>query len=81
MTLIAIGLWRILGIAKSRPDLPDDEEIQKLADIMQNADDGQNWLALMGDKYIFWHPNQEAFLAYGISGRNYICLLYTSRCV
>lgn len=74
VTLIAIGLWRILGIAKSRPDLPDDEEIQKLADIMQNADDGQNWLALMGDKYIFWHPNQEAFLAYGISGRNYIVM-------
>lgn len=74
ITIIAIGLWRILGIARARPDLPDDEEIQKLADIMQHADDGQNWLALMGDKYIFWHPDQKAFLAYGVSGRNYIVM-------
>ncbi len=74
ITLIAIGLWRILGIARARPDLPDDEDMQKLSSLVQHADDGQNWLALMGDKYIFWHPNEKAFLAYGVSGRNYIVM-------
>ncbi|MBN8647557.1 MAG: bifunctional lysylphosphatidylglycerol flippase/synthetase MprF [Caulobacterales bacterium] len=74
VTMIAIGLWRMLGIARARPDLPDDEEMQKLSSLVQHADDGQNWLALMGDKYIFWHPNEKAFLAYGVSGRNYIVM-------
>ncbi len=74
ITFVIIILWRLFGLARVKPQLPDSEEIEKLKAIVPEANDSQAWLALLGDKYIFWNKTHQAFLMYGIYRKHWIVM-------
>ncbi|ESQ77339.1 phosphatidylglycerol lysyltransferase domain-containing protein [Asticcacaulis sp. YBE204] len=73
-TVLLFALYRLFGIAKTAPDLPDEDDIEDLRGVVQLADDPQAWLALTGDKHILWNEDRTAFAMYGVSGRSWVVM-------
>lgn len=74
MIAAGYGLHRLLKPIRMSPDLPTQEEQQIAFDLVQKYGRTQGYLALLGDKYLLFHPSKDAFLMYGIEGRSWIVL-------
>ncbi len=70
----AYGLHHLLRPSRMQPDLPSSDELSRAFDLVQKYGRTQGYLALLGDKYLLFHPGREAFLMYGIEGRSWIVL-------
>lgn len=68
------GLHRLLRPMRMQPDLPTPAEQNQAFQLVQKYGRTQGYLALLGDKYLLFHPSQEAFLMYGMEGRSWIVL-------
>eukprot|EP00906_Rhabdomonas_costata_P006027 RCo008896 len=68
------GLQHLLRSSRIHPDLPTADEQMLAFNLVQKYGRTQGYLALLGDKYLLFHPDREAFLMYGIEGRSWIVL-------
>ncbi len=68
------GLHRLLRPIRMQPDLPTPDEQELAFRLVQQYGRTQGYLALLGDKYLLFHPSREAFLMYGMEGRSWIVL-------
>lgn len=68
------GLHHLLRSSRVHPDLPTADEQTQAFNLVQKYGRTQGYLALLGDKYLLFHPSREAFLMYGIEGRSWIVL-------
>ena len=79
-TVGAVSLMVIFAVAKllqpgrPEPQLPDEEEMRRAAEIVKNSCDTNASLALLGDKAFLFSDNNEAFIMYGIEGRTWVSL-------
>jgi phosphatidylglycerol lysyltransferase len=69
-----IGLYRLFGIARQPPPMPDDEDIDQVKTVVEKASNPQAWLALLRDKHILWNEARTAFLMYGVSGKQWVVM-------
>ena len=73
-TLMVFGLYRLFGIARRVPAMPDEAETEDLQAVVNQASQPQAWLALLRDKHILWNDDRTAFLMYGISGKQWVVM-------
>jgi phosphatidylglycerol lysyltransferase len=72
---VAYGLSRLLAIAPP-PALPKPTEVE-LAEarrIVVTCADTRGFLALLGDKYLFWSPERNAFIMFAVTPQFWIVM-------
>lgn len=69
-----IGMYRLFGIARQPPPMPDDEDIDQVKMVVEKASTPQAWLALLRDKHILWNEARTAFLMYGVAGKQWVVM-------
>lgn len=74
VVLVIVSLTWLLRTARPTIHLPNAEEIQRAAKILQASDQPDGGLALTGDKALLFHPKDEAFLMYARRGRSLVAL-------
>ncbi|MBP2158707.1 MULTISPECIES: phosphatidylglycerol lysyltransferase domain-containing protein [Asticcacaulis] len=74
VTIGVFMLYRLFGIARWLPPLPDDEDADRIQEVIAGATHPQAWLALLRDKHILWNDDRTAFLMYGTSGRQWVVM-------
>lgn len=71
----AFALTRLLQPAAPQPTLPTKEQLNRALDIIQSeSQDTHAHLALTGDKYLLFSPDQRGFLMYALQGNSWITL-------
>lgn len=73
--LVAIFIWQLFGI--SRPEhieQLDESELNDIENILHQTHDTQGFLALLGDKKIFWSEDRSAFIAYATTKKYWIAM-------
>lgn len=66
--------YRLLGIARPATDTASTEDLEKALPLVQQSPLPGAWLALLGDKKLFWAEDGQAFLSYRISGMYWIVM-------
>ena len=74
LTLALLGLYRLFGIARQIPPMPEDEDIEQLRTVVSGTSNPQAWLALLRDKHILWNDDRTAFLMYGVQGNQWVVM-------
>ena len=74
VTIAVFMLYRLFGIARWLPPLPDDGDTERIRQVIAHATHPQAWLALLRDKHILWNDDRTAFLMYGASGRQWVVM-------
>ena len=74
VTIALIALYRLFGIARMLPPVPQAEDIEQLKAVVEEASNPQAWLALLRDKHILWNGDRTAFLMYGVSGKQWVVM-------
>ncbi len=69
-----IGLYRLFGIARRPPPMPEETDMEQLKDVVREASNPQAWLALLRDKHILWNGDRTAFIMYGVSGKQWVVM-------
>ncbi len=75
VTLMAVVMMKLLSV--SRPKLENKASTQDLIDVLpiiQASNHSEDYLALLGDKRIFWSSDKTAFIAYGVSSKYWIAM-------
>jgi len=72
VTVLLFGLYRLFGIARAIPGLPDENDRTDMRLVASVSGDPAAWLALTGDKHILWNEARTAFVMYGITGRQWV---------
>jgi phosphatidylglycerol lysyltransferase len=74
MTAAAYALWRLLRPSKP-PILPPNQiDLERAAELIQNAHDAVANLALLGDKNLLFNADRTAFIMYQASGGSWISM-------
>ncbi len=75
---VVLGLYfalaRLLRPAPHRPELPGTLQLETIWPLVQAASDPAANLVMLGDKYVLRHPDENAFIMYGIEGRSWIAM-------
>jgi len=72
---VSLGLARLLSVAP--PHLPTKPSATELAEAQRLVGQGQQtqgFLALLGDKHLFWNPGRNAFIMYAITPQFWIAM-------
>lgn len=69
-----VALYRLFGVARRLPALPDDEDMDRIRTVVYAAENPQAWLALLRDKHILWNDAHTAFLMYGAAGKQWVVM-------
>ena len=69
-----LSLIVFLRPASRKPSSPTEEEIELVKSIIERSGKPDAYLALLGDKYIYFNRNRSAFIMYGIQGKSWIVL-------
>lgn len=74
-TVLAIfGIVRLLGGSSKDIELPNDQEISTVKEVIRTSSDTNGNLALLEDKYVLFDEQKNSFMMYGISGKSWICM-------
>jgi phosphatidylglycerol lysyltransferase len=75
MGLLAVfGGWRLLRPAAGEPPPPTDDELARVAEIVERSPHSSAYLALLGDKYFLFDRDRTGFVMYAIEGRSWVAL-------
>jgi len=75
MGLLAVfGGWRLLRPAAGEPPPPTDDELVRVAAIVERSPHSSAYLALLGDKYFLFDRDRTGFVMYAIEGRSWVAL-------
>jgi phosphatidylglycerol lysyltransferase len=72
---VCYSLSRLLSVAP--PQLlkkPNEEELNQAKAIIMHSEQIDGFLALLGDKYLFWNAERDAFIMFAISGQFWIAM-------
>lgn len=73
--LLGLGaIWSLLRTSPSRPPPASESDLQRARAIIADHGRGSAWLALTGDKSLFFDASGRGFIMYGVSGRSWIAL-------
>lgn len=70
-----LGLWslvRLVSLSKPDVEYPEGDELWELLPIVQRSRGTYSYLALTGDKFIYFNETRTAFVMYGIENNNWI---------
>lgn len=70
----AFGLYQLTRAAPIAPQLASDEELEKAKCIIGNTKYASANIVLLGDKRLLFHPANDAFIMYQISGNSWVAL-------
>jgi phosphatidylglycerol lysyltransferase len=72
---VAFGLSRLLGVAPPHTLLkPTEAELTEVRQILINSDETHGFLALLGDKYLFWNKTRDAFIMFAVTPQFWIAM-------
>jgi len=74
VTIGLIVLYRLFGIARQLPPEPDEADMDRIKQVLEETSNPQAWLALLRDKHILWNDAQTAFIMYGVSGQQWVVM-------
>ena len=75
VVIVAYGLFRLLGVAPPQALLkPTEAELTEARRILVKCTDTQGFLALLGDKYLFWNPERNAFIMFATTTQFWIAM-------
>lgn len=68
-------LSRLFSIAKPCPiTLPSSQELTEAAQLLALSDDTQGFLALLGDKTLFWNESRSAFIMFTMTTNYWVAI-------
>ncbi len=72
---VVYGLSRLLSVAPPQTLLkPTESELAEARQILERSADTHGFLALLGDKYLFWNPERTAFIMFAITPQFWIAM-------
>jgi phosphatidylglycerol lysyltransferase len=74
VTIALITLYRLFGIARQTPPMPEAGDMEPLKQVVSGASNPQAWLALLRDKQVLWNDARTAFIMYGVSGKQWVVM-------
>jgi phosphatidylglycerol lysyltransferase len=74
MTAAAYALWRLLRPSKPPILPPTQADLERAAELIENAHDGVANLALLGDKNLVFNADRTAFIMYQASGSSWVSM-------
>jgi phosphatidylglycerol lysyltransferase len=74
MIAAAYALWRLLRPSKPLIQSPNQLDLDRAAELIENAHDGVANLALLGDKNLLFNPDRTAFIMYQSSGSSWVSM-------
>jgi phosphatidylglycerol lysyltransferase len=70
----AYGLWRLLRPAPPPMSAPREADLERVAELVAQADDTTANLALLGDKNLLFNAGRTAFIMYQVSGHSWVAM-------
>jgi phosphatidylglycerol lysyltransferase len=70
----AYGLWRLLRPAPPPMSAPREADLERVAELVAQADDTTANLALLGDKNLLFNAERTAFIMYQVSGHSWVAM-------
>ena len=75
IVLLAYGLSYLLSVAPPKSHVkPSAVDIERVKEIVMESSETQGYLALLGDKYLFWNEARDAFIMYAITAQFWIAM-------
>lgn len=74
LTVIGLGLMRLLRPASPEPEDASEEDLARVAGIVAAAPETDAALALLGDKHLLFSPAGDAFIMYQVRGQSWIAM-------
>jgi phosphatidylglycerol lysyltransferase len=75
IVMVAYGLSRLLSVAPPYSLLkPTEAELAEARLILIKSSDTNGFLALLGDKYLFWNPERTAFIMFAPASQFWIAM-------
>ncbi len=72
---VCYGLWRLLSVASPKfLQKPSASELAEAQKIIVKSHHTQGYLALLGDKYLFWNQARNAFIMFEVTPKFWIAL-------
>jgi phosphatidylglycerol lysyltransferase len=72
---VSYGLLRLLSVAPPRfLNKPDAAELNEAQSLVKQYADTHGFLALLGDKYLFWNAKRNAFIMFAITPQFWIAM-------
>ncbi|MEZ4455590.1 MAG: phosphatidylglycerol lysyltransferase domain-containing protein, partial [Gemmatimonadales bacterium] len=68
------GLWRLLRPARTGPELPRPEALERAGALLARSADASAQLVWLGDKSLLFSERENAFLMYAVAGRSWIAM-------
>jgi len=68
-------MTRLLAVARPHAyNFPDPQELAEAAQVVRTGDETQNFLALLGDKKLFWSADRKAFIMFAETTKYWIAM-------
>jgi phosphatidylglycerol lysyltransferase len=74
MIAAAYGLWRVLRPAPPRFSAPQEQDLQRAAELVANGEDTTANLALLGDKNLMFNKDRTACIMFQTSGNSWVVM-------
>lgn len=74
LTVIGLGLMRLLRPVAPEPEDASAEDLARVAGIVAAAPEADSALALLGDKRLLFSPASDAFIMYQVRGQSWIAM-------
>lgn len=69
-----MSVWRLFRSPKVNSDLPTEEDLKKLSDVVTNYKYTQSYLSLLGDKQLLWSTDKISFIMYRPESKYWIVM-------
>jgi phosphatidylglycerol lysyltransferase len=70
----AYGLWRVLRPAPPRFSAPQEADVERVAQLIENGEDTTANLALLGDKNLLFNKERTACIMFQSSGNSWVAM-------
>ncbi len=74
LVLLIFSLAALLSPTQPETELPNDEILEKVKNLLKETTRASAYLSLLGDKAILFNKKEDAFLMYAIEGRCWVTL-------
>ncbi len=72
---LGYGLWRLLSVAAPKSlNKPTASELAEAQALLVQSAHTQGYLALLGDKYLFWNAERTAFIMFEVTSKFWIAV-------
>lgn len=73
VVILMYGVWRLLSVASQQLfQKPTAKELAEAYQLLVQSQHTQGFLALLGDKFLFWNQERTAFIMFSISAKYWL---------